>query len=263
MYFHRGRGCASKPIFAAKPHWARLEPDAAAIPELSRPRLDWRDGNQLWLWSYTVTGLQLDEDGQPCHPELPDDYPDRRPKTFAYCESLGLGTVVPCAFATCRHNLLSDELRVEMHGDDPDPWAVETCALAVARRGRHSSLQLIKIMAHCESTVEEASRRSISAIKRKLDLVDFEWPPRIRKCKLDSEEDDGITELVVKMPERQPVTAPTVKILTKQQVAAIYGRKMVHPDYGKPTQPEAIDCGIDAIRPAAQPRHGSARSAGS
>jgi hypothetical protein len=35
------------------------------------------------------------------------------------------------------------------------------------------------------------------------------------------------------MPERPKLNMPPVKILTKEQVAALYGRRMVSPSYGQ------------------------------
>jgi hypothetical protein len=231
VYFHP-RGCSSRVLRLVPPHGSRAESDPpAAIPELPRPRLDWRDGKQLWLWSYTVTGLQLDEDGQPYHPDLLADYPERRPKTFAYCQALGLGEIVPCAFATCRHNLLSDELKGEMRAD-VDPWQVETCSLVVARRRCHSSVEVAKISGLCETTTEEWTRRSMAAVKTRLGLQDTQWPPRNHGFKLQTTDCDGLAELVAKMPERPKLNAPPVKILTREQVASLYGSKLVSPRYG-------------------------------
>jgi hypothetical protein len=231
VYFHP-RGCSSRVLRLVPPHGSRAESDPpAAIPELPRARLDWRDGKQLWLWSYTVTGLQLDEDGQTCHPELPADYPLRRPKRFAYCEAIGLGEIVPCAFATCRHNLLSDEYKGEVR-PDVDPWEVETCALVVARRRVHSKVEVSKITGHCESVTEEWLRRSVKAVKQQLGLQDFQAPAVNHGHKPDTD-CSGLAELVAKMPERPKLNMPPVKILTKEQVAALYGRRMVSPSYGQ------------------------------
>jgi hypothetical protein len=209
VYFKRGR-CESRPRYLASPHGARVEPEPAAIPELPRPRLDWRDGKQLWLWSY----------------------PERRPRTFAYCQSLGLGDAFPCAFASCRHSLLSDELMGETRAD-VDPWTVETCSLAVASRRRHSSVEVAQITGLCESTTEEWLRRARAALKRGLGLEDVQWPPQNRGFKIQSGDCDGLAELVAKMPERPKVNTPPVKILTREQVAALYGRKFVSPSYGQ------------------------------
>jgi hypothetical protein len=224
--FHRCVGAVRR---VAAPHGARVLDAPAAIPVLPTER----DPRQLRLWSYVHLDIQADESGETFHPELPDDYPERRPRTFGYCQSLGLGDRVPCAFATCRHSLLSDELRGEML-PDVDLWQRETCSLVVAARGRHSSLQVATTTGLCETTAEKWSRRCIASVKAKLGLADTEWPPRLRGFKLQTTELDGLAALVEKMPERPQVNAPPVKRLTRHQVVAIYGRKLVSREYGQP-----------------------------
>ena len=201
-----------------------------------RPRA--RDDHQLSLWSYAVLGPQVDEDGEAFHPEVPADYPTSRPHSFSVCRDVGLGDRWPCCFASCRHNLLADELRGDTLADD-DIWARETCALSVAARGAHNTVELAKVMGHCESVVEEAQRRGIAALKSGLGLDEFDWPPRIHGFRPDQDGATKFAEQVAKLPERPHIVAPAVKVLSRKEVAALYGRKMVSRNFGQPRPPRA------------------------
>ena len=168
-------------------------------------------------------------------PDELDDYPLRRPRTFAFCQVIGLGDRMPCGFASCRHNLLSDELRGETFTDTVDLWQIETCSLAVAARGRRSALEVARITGLCESSVEEWQRRGIRKIKAKLDIAEFDWPPMNRGFKLDVKGVDGLDRLVAarwKLPMPALKVAP-VKLLTREQAAALFGADHIHPRYGE------------------------------
>ena len=209
--FHRHLMC-ERPR-STRPHGARQP----MLPATIREPFERDEERQLWLWSLVV--------------------PDRRPKLFAFCECIGLGDRIPCPFATCTHSLLSDELRGEMLAE-VDLWEKETCSLAVAGRGRHSSVELAKLTGHCETSIEETSRRCIRALKEGLGVDEFDWPPKHHGFKPDH---DGMTEFseqVARTPERPGIIAPPVRHLTRREVAAVYGRKLVHADYGQAKVPE-------------------------
>jgi hypothetical protein len=211
--------CHDRPRVRAKPHGSRptkLEAPAA-IP--IHPADEKR---QLTLWMFWAW----------------ENYPERRPRTYGYCQALGLGDRMPCAFATCKHSLLSDEYRRgdrngEMHDEDVDLWAIETCSLAVAARGKHGTLEVVAISGHCETTVEEWSRRGLRKYKAALGIEDATWPPKYKGYKIQSTETDGLDKLVAKMPERPNIKSPPVKVLTREQVAALYGADSVHARYGE------------------------------
>jgi hypothetical protein len=167
--------------------------------------------------------------------ELPAEFPLRRPRTFAYCLALGLGTRIPCPFATCKHSLLVDEIRGQVHDDGADLWQIETCSLAVSGRGRRSALEVARITGLCESSVEEWQRRGIRKIKAKLDIAEFDWPPMNRGFKLDVKGVDGLDRLVAarwKLPMPALNVAPA-RLLTREQAAALFGADHIHPRYGE------------------------------
>lgn len=73
------------------------------------------------------------------YPEQPGvDY--LRPRTFAECDSVGLGTVFPCPFVSCKHHLYLDvnehngSIKLNFPDRDIDELA-DTCSLRVAARG--------------------------------------------------------------------------------------------------------------------------------
>jgi hypothetical protein len=201
-------------------------------------------GVQTDLWSYVVIGRKVREKlvrlewvAVPVQRRLPADYPDRRPKRYAYCQCLGLGTKVPCGFASCRHSLLSDEYRGAMAGEDVDLWTRETCSLAVARRRRHNALEIAAITSFCETTAEEWLRRAVKAVKAGLGIAECDWPPQHKGYRIQPTEFFGITELVAKMPERPKLNVPLGRTLSRAEVALLYGARNVHREYGVPRPP--------------------------
>ena len=189
-----------------------------------------------------------------------------RPRTFATCLAFGLGTVVPCPFASCRHSLLADELRGEMFSDDTDLWERETCALAVAARRCHSKVEVAKISGHCESTTEEAMRRGFAKLLVGLGLDEYIRlhvtgelrfvRPKQRGCRPNKRELDGLGALVEALFKRglPPLKTPPVRHLTKAQVTRIYGADRLHPQYGQPREERAVSkaLGGAATAPAEQ-----------
>jgi hypothetical protein len=189
--------------------------------------------------------------------EMPADYPLRRPRTYAYCLAIGLGITVPCCFATCRHSLLSDELRGEML-PDLDLWERETCVLAVASRGRHSTMELVKITGHCESVIEAIQRGGILKLLAGLGINEFLRNgkfkrPRLHGCGLDTGR-DGFHDLVEARFKRglPLLNTPPVRRLTRAEVARLYGKANLHPRYGEPRASQEGAVGGAAAAPAGQ-----------
>ena len=203
---------------------------------------------QLWLFGYRVMCRHVGESGEVYYPDLPDDYPERRPHTFAYCQSLGLGTKVPCAFATCRHSLLADEIAGELH-PDADPWEVETCSLALAGRRRLDNHEIVSIAGWVEPTIEEWQRRGQVALLRGLGCGEYVAlnkhglarlrRPKLRAAELKTATIDGIAKLVAALPERPNIVAPPVKRYTAEEAAALYGAARVSRQYGTPAPSHA------------------------
>lgn len=180
------------------------------------------------LLSYLATGTHVDVDGQVFHPDLPEDFPEVRPSTYGECQAAGLGTRYPCPFATCRHSLLSDEYRGEMHAGEVDPWQVETCSFAAAARGRHSTMQIVAITTLCETTVEEWVRNASNKVKEGVGLKDFVWPPRRHRFRAEGADDRPLRRVASVRP-----APPAARALSRAEVVALYGAKMVSPRYGK------------------------------
>lgn len=73
------------------------------------------------------------------YPEQPGvDY--LRPRTLADCDSVGLGTLTPCPFVSCKHHLALDvnerNGNIKLNFPDREVWEMrETCALVVATAG--------------------------------------------------------------------------------------------------------------------------------
>jgi len=194
--------------------------------------------------------------------ELPAEYPLRRPRTYAYCLAIGLGSTMPCVWASCRHNLLVDELMGETHGEDVDLRTVETCSLAVAGRGPHSTARAMPALTGlAESTAEEVLRRGLAKTMAALGLDEYTRVqhgqlrfirPKQRVLRPSKRDLDGICALVEALFKRglPPLNAPPVRHLSPAEVGRLYGSSRVHPAYGQPRQAGAL--GGAAAAPAGQ-----------
>jgi hypothetical protein len=210
------------------------------LPPAENPR-------QRWLFSYVVMCRFVDELG-PFVPELPPDYPDRRPKLFAFCQSIGLGDRWPCTFGTCRHSLLADE---DTPGGetmpDADLWTVETCSLAVAARGRHTAAEVGRLFGLCESSIEEFTRRAEGNLLSGLDcdeLVEIHRGQlrrarpaggRLVRFKFDKCGMDGLHHLVERRWKAGiSVNSPPVRKLSAAEVRKLYPGAKLSPAFGRP-----------------------------
>ncbi len=77
-------------------------------------------------------------EGAALYPEQPGvDY--QRPRTLAECDSVGLGTAIPCPFVSCKHHLALDvgaNGNIKLNFPHLEVWEMpETCALAGAAEG--------------------------------------------------------------------------------------------------------------------------------
>jgi hypothetical protein len=160
--------------------------------------------------------------------EHEEPYLRARPRTYGECVVRGLGTTRPCPHASCRHSLLSDEMKGQTHGDDVDLETVETCSLAVAGRGPHSSVEISRLTVFCESSVEEWVRRGVRAVKEGLGISEFNWPPQNHGYKLQSTETDGLTVLVENLFRRglPPLKTPPVRHLSRAEAEQLYPGKV-------------------------------------
>lgn len=102
------------------------------------------------------------------------EYPEtfRRPKTFGECQSMGLGTEVPCPFVGCaRHLYLEVDDRFEPtpsikfnHPDkEPDELA-ETCSLVVAARGGESYARLGPLLNLTRERMRQIERDAFASL---------------------------------------------------------------------------------------------------
>jgi hypothetical protein len=183
-----------------------------------------------------VAGPDLDEE---LVDELPADYPAARPRRFGGCMRLGLGERVPCVFLTCRANLLSDEIVGPLWDGEAPLEGRATCALRVAAAGRHSSVEISKLTAFCETTCEEWSRRSIVKLLAGLGVDEFLLVdkrgrqrfsrPRIHGFRVDRGGFTDLAELVAKLPERPKVNTAPGRVLTVEEVAREYAGRMTRP----------------------------------
>jgi hypothetical protein len=179
---------------------------------------------QLDLWRYS----ELTEEGR----ELPAWYPEARPKMFGDCQRLGLGVSVPCAFATCRHNLLADAYRVlhggprvdDTLGEDDDLWERETCSLAVAGRGRHRMLAVASMSALYVGTAENWQERAVATVMKRLGLEGGKPRPRhIEK----GDDETGEWYMTAEELARKPKSAsPPVRTLSREEIAREYAGRM-------------------------------------
>lgn len=106
------------------------------------------------------------------------EYPEAvvRPRTYGECQSVGLGTVIPCPFAGCAHNLYLDvddrftpsaSVRTSFPGRDHDEMET-TCALAAAERGGMSEEEVAAALGVDNSTVgliEKTARDLLGATR--------------------------------------------------------------------------------------------------
>lgn len=72
------------------------------------------------------------------YPEQPGvDY--LRPRVLAECDSVGLGTAIPCPFVSCKHHLaldVNENGNIKLNFPHLDVWEMDaTCALTVASEG--------------------------------------------------------------------------------------------------------------------------------
>lgn len=106
-------------------------------------------------------------------PEQPGvDY--QRPRTLAECDSVGLGTVTPCPFVSCKHHLALDVNdrtgSIKRNFPDLEVWEMHaTCALTVAAEGGTTLDGVAAAMNVTRERVRQVETKALRALRVEAD----------------------------------------------------------------------------------------------
>lgn len=163
-----------------------------------------------------------------------------RPRTWGECQRIGLGSQIPCPFATCRYSLLVD---VNGHGTVRDMSADceigerATCALVVCGRGGVSGFDIAKWMGTTPERVWQIEGEAVAKVRRALDLPEAWRPSRWRGWERESpvvvdRAFDKALDRAVANPPTSSSSSP-VRRLTREEIEREYAggvRPLRRPD---------------------------------